>query len=113
MITRIVCLLPPDGDTVDDFEKVLLRAGAGHIAVSELEPPAVREALARHRGNLGSLTAPKRGWTVNASVPSSEFSHILDALAGRAGLRMLEQPATPAAPKNLGARLDLHITVFR
>jgi len=111
--TRIVCLLPPDGDTVDDLERLLRREGAGQITVRELAPPAVREALAPHRGRIGSLPAPLQGWTVTARVPPGEFTRLLDALARRTGVRILEQPATPATSADLPERLDLRITVLR
>jgi hypothetical protein len=109
---RVVCLLP-DGDTVDDLEKVLRREGAIDITVSELEPPAVREALAPYRGRLGSRPEPSRGWTVTAKVPPGGFTLLLDALGRRTGLRMLEQPPTPAGPEEQPERLDLRVTVFR
>jgi len=110
---RIVCLLPASGDTVDAVTRLLVREGAGVIAVNELDPRAVRAAFAPYRGRRDLQTDPARGWTVTASLPPPAFARLLTSLASRAGLRLLEQPAAHAAPENPARPVGLHITVFR
>lgn len=110
---RVIYQLRPDGDTVDDLVRLLRREGADDIAVSVLEPRAVRAAFAPHRGRTGSLPEPVRGWMVTGSVPPSALGGLLDALAGRTGLRILEQsfaPSAPGAPPPV--QRDLRITVL-
>lgn len=113
--TRIeaVCLLTPDGDTVDDIERLLRREGASDVAVVALEPRAVREAFARHRGRFAVPAEPSRGWTVTAGVAPGELARLLDVLGSRTGLRLLGQPAAPAVPQDSSAALALSITVLR
>jgi len=110
---RLVCLLPADGDTVEDLTRLLRREGAGEIAVSALEPLAVHKAYANHRGRLGLLPEPSRGWTVTTSIAPHSLARLLDALANRAGLRILEEPASSAAEGDSAEPLDLRITVLR
>lgn len=110
---EIVCLLSPDGGTVDDLERLLRREGAGNLVVDVLEPRAVRETSARQRGQLGLLIEPTRGWTVTASIAPSEIARLLDVLKSQKSLRILGQPATPAASKDQAEPLALRITVLR
>jgi hypothetical protein len=108
-----LCLLHPDGDTVNDLELLLRREGAVDILVSVLDTPALREAIARHRGRLGSQPAPSQGWTITARVESPALAGLIEALAGRTGLSILDQPRTPAAQGDPPEPLDLRFTVFR
>ena len=111
--TRFVCLLSPDGDTVDDLTRFLRRQGAVDIKVSELEPQAVRETFAPYRRRIGSLSEPSRGWTVTVSVPSNSRARLLEALSNLPGLRILEQPATLTAPEAPTESIGLRIMVFQ
>lgn len=110
---RVVCLLPADGDTVEDLTRLLRREGALRIEVGTLQPPAIREAFARHRGRPGLPPEPSLGWTVTASVQPHSFAPLLHAITSRPGLRILEQPDTSAAPEDQTESLDLRITVFQ
>jgi hypothetical protein len=110
---RIVLLLPPDGDSIDDVKRLLRREGAGEVAVGALDPRSVREAFAPHRGRLGFVHEPARGWTVRASVPQPAVAGLLDALARRPGLNVLEQTAAPVVQGRLHGRQDLRITILR
>ncbi|MHB8835650.1 MAG: anti-sigma factor family protein [Candidatus Methylomirabilia bacterium] len=110
---EVVCLLPADGSTVDDIERLLRREGAAGISIGALEPPAVREAFAPHRLRPGAPPEPSRGWAVTASVPPHAFARVLLALSSRADLRILEQPARRTAPQEMSEPLDLRITVLR
>lgn len=110
---RVVCLLTPDGDTVDDLTHLLRREGASEVEVNELEPRAVREAFDSRRGRLAALPEPSRGWTVTARVPPRSLPRLLEGLASRAGLRILERPAAPDAPEDPAKPLALQLTVLR
>lgn len=109
---EVVCLLPADGSSVDDVERLLRREGAVEISTGTIGPAGVREAFAPHRLRLGFLPEPARGWTVAARVPSRALAPLLRALASRPNLRLLEQPARPA-PEGTTEPLDLRITVLR
>jgi len=110
---EVVCLLPTDGYTVEDIERLLRREDAGDIAVSVLQPPQVREAFAPHRERVSRPPEPAQGWTVTARVPPRALARLLDALGSRTGLRILEQPAAPAALENPAVPRDLRITILR
>jgi len=110
---EVVCLLHPDGDTVEELARFLRREGARNIAVSALAPRAVHEAFARHRGRLALLPEPSRGWTVTAGIAPSESARVLDALSSRTSLRILGQPTVPAVPQDRAEPLVLRITVLR
>lgn len=110
---EVVCLLSPDGDTVDDLERLLRREGASNVAVVALEPWAVREAFTRHRGRFAVLSEPSRGWTVTAGVAPGELARLLEVLGSHTSLRLLGQPTVPAVPQDSSAALDLRITVLR
>lgn len=110
---EVVCLLPADGYTVEDIERLLRREGAGEIAVSVLEPRAVLEAFAPHRERLASLPEPSHGWAVTASVRWSGLSRLLEELNSRTYLRILEQPAAPTTLENPTVPRDLRITILR
>jgi hypothetical protein len=110
---RVVCLLPSDGDRVDDLKRLLRREGAVDVEVAMLEPRAVREAFTPHRGRPGILHEPARGWTLRVGVAPQAVARLLDALAKRPGLRILEQPPAPAARGHLSDQQVLRITVLR
>jgi anti-sigma factor RsiW len=110
---EVVCLLPADGNTVDDIERLLRREGAVDILTGAIEPPAVREAFDPHRLRLGSLLEPSRGWMVTASVPPRAFARLLHALSSRPDLRILEQPDRRPAPEDTTEPLELRITILR
>jgi len=110
---EVVCLLPPDGDTVEDLTRLLRSEGAINVATSVLEPPAVHEAFAPHRLRLASLPEPSHGWAVTALVPPRALTRLLDTLTSRTSLRILEQPQLPTAPDDPAAGRELHITVLR
>jgi hypothetical protein len=110
---RILCLALAEGDPLDDLTRLLRREGGEDVAVSVLEPRAVREAFAPHRGRPGLLAEPARGWAVTARVPPHALARLLEALASRTSLRILEQPASPAAPETTTEPLDLRVTVVQ
>lgn len=108
---RFFCLLPRDGDSVEDLARWLRREGADSVAVRELEPWATREAFDPHRRRFADQPEPSRGWTVTAAVPPNVLVLLLDARAGRTCLRLPGQP-TPD-PGNPEVPVDLQITVVR
>lgn len=109
----VVCLLSPDGDTVDDLARLLRGGGAGDITISVLEPRAVLEAFAPYRERAGHLPEPSLGWTVTARIPPRSRARLLDSLVNRTGLRILALPAAPAAATDAAAPLELRVTVLR
>lgn len=110
---EVVCLLHPNGDTIDDLERLLRREGARNIAVEVLEPRAVYEALAHNQGRLAAPDEPSRGWMVTAGIPRAGFARLLEILGSRTGLRVLKRPDVPAAPTDQAEPLDLRLTVLR
>ncbi len=110
---RIVCLLLPEGDTVDDLARLLRREGAGDIVIKALEPRAVREAFAPYRERPYFPLEPPTGWTVTANIPRQSLARLLDLLANRKGLQVLDHPAATAAIGDPTQPLDLRITVLR
>jgi hypothetical protein len=109
----VVCLLRPDGDTVEEIESLLKREGAVDLEVRALEPPALRAAVASQRERLGDLSEPLLGWTLTARMQTPALARLLEALKARAGLRILEQPAATVVSVDSGEPTNLHITVLR
>ncbi len=112
-VIEVVCQLRPGGDTASDLEQFLRREGAFILEVSALEPPALREAAARHRERLGRLSGTSRGWTMTVRVQAPALARLLEALAQRTGLRILEQPAIPATAESSTGALELRLTVLQ
>jgi anti-sigma factor RsiW len=110
---RIVLLLPPDGYSIDDVKRLLRREGADEVAVGVLDTRSVREAFAPHRDRLGFVHEPARGWTLRTSIPQPAVAGLLDALARRPGLSVLEQTAAPVIQGRLHGRQDLRFTILR
>jgi hypothetical protein len=110
---RFVCLLPPDGDTVEGLTRLLRREGARDIVVTALEPQAVRTSYAPHRERLRVQPEPSSGWTITARLPSGGLARLLDALKGRTRICMLEQQPPDTAPEAPALTQELHITVLK
>lgn len=110
---RVVCLLLPDGDTVDDLMQLLRREGASDLAVTALDPRAVSEAFTPHRRRLASQQEPSKGWTVTARIGSRALAPLLDVLEARTTLRILEHPQPPPPPEGQAAPRELKITVLK
>jgi hypothetical protein len=110
---RIVCLLPPDGELLDDLTRFLRRERAADIAIVALEPRAVREAFAPHRGRLADLPEPSHGWELTSRLHPDGFARLLDLLKARTTLRILEQPPPSPGLEGQPGPLDLTITLLR
>jgi hypothetical protein len=107
-----VCLLLPGG-TVRELESLLAREAATDVEVVALEQPAIGLALARLRARPPGTTEPSRGWEVTGRLPAGGFARLLDALAARADLRVLERPAAAADPDARPQPRELRITVLQ
>lgn len=108
----IVYLLLPDGGTVDEIKRLLERTGDGEVKLEALAPSAVREAFAPHRGKPGLPREAAGGWNVTARVQAQRHTALLEELAARPGLRILEKPADIPAPVDPTEMLDLKLIVL-
>lgn len=110
---RVVCLLAPDGGTIDDLKRLLERAGAHEVRIEALDPRAVLEAYAPHRDKRGLPREAAGGWDLNARVPAQALDGLIEELASRHGLHLLERPAARPAPEDPTERLDVRLTVLQ
>lgn len=110
---RLVCLLPAGGDTVEDLRRLLRRAGVEEIESAALDPQAVREYFAPPRNRPALLPENAQGWTVTVTILRGSLPRLLEALAGRPGLRILERPAADPERGRATDQRILRITVFR
>jgi hypothetical protein len=110
---RVVCLLAPGGDDLNDVKRLLRREGAGEVTARTLDPQEVREAFAPHRSRLSPRLEPTRGWFLRAEIAPRLAGRLLDAIANHPGLRVLEYGELPPEQARQTAPVRVRLTVLR